>query len=347
MSLSSSRLRNRVFVAPVLALVMGGSPAFAAEGRVRGSSMTSEAPPSTRRADDRNRTPAVAEDTFDADPADPRRRHINDDDWFRDRGYRDEAGPFTGSINGDFPSAEVHDFVVANARAATARMIFRRAESALAAGVRNAKRRFEASTELKKALADEKAAHEAFNRARRDALAAVVATPKYQAILTMHQDLGEQIAARRLELQSFSQPTVLPVIATPGNPQASELFAMASLRMQVAGSARAMEREAIEANQALLDARSRLVDAAGRVSEIRQEFDNSLREDPDLLAARRVLEDARIGKVATAAYLRGSMLAAEEAVDFAWYLHRRDAQVAYDPYYDGYYGYGRYGSYWR
>jgi hypothetical protein len=321
---------------------MGGGPAWGAEGRVGRASGNNV--PTTRRADDRSRAPAGVDDDAE-DPADARRRRINDDDWFRDRAFREEYA--SGSVNGEFPSAEVHDYVVANARAATARMVFRRAESVLSAALRGAKRQFEASTELKLALADEKAAHEAYDRARREALAAVVASPRYQAILTMHQDLGEQIVASRRELQSYGQRDTVPVIASPANPEAANLFAMASLRMQVASDARAMEREAEQASEELRAARVRLVEAARKVSELRQDFDNSIREDPDLLAARRVLEDARIGKVATAAYLQGSRMAADQAVDFAYYLHRRDAQVGYDPNYDGYYGYGRYGAYWR
>jgi hypothetical protein len=347
-SSSSSRLGSTCLVASVLALVIGGSPIWAAEGRVRRASSTSATPPpSTRQADDRDRPPAPADD---ADPTEARRLHVNDNDWFRDPSYRDDFNATGGSVNGEFPSAEVHDAVVANARAATARMIFRRAESALAGAVRDAKRRFEASAELKQALADEKAAHAAFDRARREALADVVASPKYRAILTMHQDLGEQILVRRQEMEAFGYRDTLPVIARPGHPESSDLFAIATLRLQMAGDARAMERQAIEASEELRLARERLVDAARKVSDLRSDFDNALRDDPDLLAARHALEDARIGKVATAAYLRGSLIAADEALDFAWYLHRRDAQVAgYNPYaYDSYFGYGRYGGYyWR
>jgi hypothetical protein len=347
-SVSSTRLCNGVFVAFVLALVMSGSPLRAAEERVRRvAAGPGDAPPPAMRqgADDRNRAPAGA---AGQDPADARRLQVNNGDWFRDRALREEFNPANGSINGEFPSAEVHDAVVANARAATARMIFRRAESALAYAVRDAKRRFEASAELKQALAEEKTAHEAFDRARRQALASVIATPRYRAILTIHQDLGEQIDARRREMESFGQGDVVPVMATPNHPDGSQLFAMASLRIQMVGDARAMERAATETSDELRAARTRLMAAAAKVSELRQGFDNQLRDDPDLTAARNALEDARIGKVATAAYLRGALIAADEAVDFAWFLHRRDAQVAYDPYYyDGYYSGARYGYYWR
>ena len=348
MSSSSKRLRSKVFVAAVLTLMTAANSIWAAEGRVRRTSMRTPAPPPATAKTDDQAVGAANDAAAPDDPVDARRQHVNDADWFRDRAYRDEFNPSQGSVNGEFPSAELHDAVVANARAATARMIFRRAESALGGAVRDAKRRFEASAELKQALAEEKSAHEAFERARREAVAEVISTPRYQAILSMHEDLGEQIVARRRQMESVGQGEVTPVIATPSSAETSDLFAMASLRMQVAGRARAMERDAIEKSDELKAARVRLMAAAQKVSELRQGFDDSVREDPDLIAARNALEDARIGKVATAAYLRGALIVADEADAFAWYLHRRDAQVGYNPYsYDGYYSSGRYGYYWR
>jgi hypothetical protein len=337
----STSSRNRVWGASVLACVIGAVaavPAWGAEPRVRPVADDDNDVPAAAPAQRNGQGLAAAEADGDA-AADARRRRVNNDDWFRDRAYRDGYARYgAGSVNGEFPSAEVGDFVLANARAATARMMFRRAESALSAAVRDARREFEASAELKQALADEKAAHDAFDKARRDALAQVVASAKYRAILSLHEDLGRQIVAHRRGLQSPGRQDVYPVIASPADPAAAALFTAAELRMQVAGDARAMEREAIEASDDLRAARSRLTAAARKVSELRQGFDSALREDPDLLAARRALEDARISRVTAAAYLRGSRLAAEEAVNFAYFLHRYDSQVAFDPYAG--YGYG-------
>src|SRR5215207_4607925 len=125
---------------PALALVLAGFAApvqgaprlgdedfevFAQEGEGE------EAGPATRRAEER--------------------RRANDGDWFRAPANQ---GPE------DFPAAEVHDAVVANTRAATARAMYRRAESALRAGVRGAVREFEQSRELKEAMAAEDRAYE-------------------------------------------------------------------------------------------------------------------------------------------------------------------------------------------
>src|SRR5207248_841995 len=64
------------------------------------------------------------------------RRRANDRDWFR---APVQQGPE------DFPSAEVHDAVVANTRAATARAVYRRVESEMHRAVRAAVREFEQS----------------------------------------------------------------------------------------------------------------------------------------------------------------------------------------------------------
>lgn len=283
--------------------------------------------------DDERAAPRRMRDEAMAEEREARRRRANEDDWFRDRAYREGY-----EERGAFPSAEMHDFVVANARAATARMMFRRAESALAAAVRQAKRSFEASAELKDALAAEKEAYAEYQRARQEALAAVVADPRYQAILSLHQDLGEQIVAQRRELIGSSGADAR-LIADPANRNGSgQMFNMAVLRLNVASDARVMEREAIEASEDLRAARERLQAAAQRISELRREFENSVREDEDLVAARQVLEDARIARVTAAAYLRGSRLAADEALDFAYYLHRYDDNIYFDPYFN--YGYG-------
>ena len=137
-------------------------------------------------ADEPDRGPATRED---------QRRRANDDDWFRapvrDGGYA-VAGP------ADFPSAAVHDAVVANAQAAAARAMFRRAESSLAGAVRSARRAFETSAELREALAAEQKAHENYQAARREALRDVVTNEKYQAMQDLRQDLSQQSWVRRL-----------------------------------------------------------------------------------------------------------------------------------------------------
>ena len=287
--------------------------------------------PATDAVDDRRDSD---DDRAAADDREYRRRRVNEDDWFRDRSlYGRDSG---GGDGRGFPSGEVHDFVIANARAATARAVFRRAESALNAAVRKAKRDFQNSQELKEALVAEREAWQAFQDARRDALATVVGDPRYQAILSLRQDLSKQIEARR---QALDAEGLAPVqVSFVSHPLGQDLLSLAEMRMSVASDARQMERAALEDNEDLRQARAKLSAANARITQLKQDFEVAIREDDDLRRAREVLEDAKIARLTATAYLRGAMMAAEEAVDFAYWLHRYDRTTHFDPY--AYYGYG-------
>jgi hypothetical protein len=92
--------------------------------------------------------------------------------------------------------------------------------------------------------------------------------------------------------------------------------------MNYSADARAMEQLALDTDAEAKDAQTKLRQAAARVSDLKTDFDEALRNDRDLLAARRNLEDARVARLTAAAYLKGASIAAEEALDFAYYLNR-------------------------
>jgi len=225
-------------------------------------------------------------------------------EWFRDPGYYGY---------GNFPTMELHDAVVANARAATARALFRRAENALNSAVRKAVRTFDGSSELRDAQHAEKDAWNAYATARRRALQSVLEDPKYRAIMSLRQELTDQIAYKRNN-RTYDERSDRQVM--------DDIMAMATLKMNYAANARAMEQLALESNAEAKDAQTRLRQASTRVSELRQDFDDALRNDRDLLAARQNLEDARMARLTASAYLKGATIAAEEALDFAYYLNR-------------------------
>jgi hypothetical protein len=249
-------------------------------------------------------------------------------DWFRDPTYYGY---------GNWPSVEVHDAVVANARAATARALFRRAENALNSAVRHAVRTFEGSTELRDAQKAEKQAWDAYTAARRRALQTVLENPKYRAIMSLRQELSDQIVYKR-NSRSYDERSDREVM--------DDIFSMATLKMNYAADARAMENLAIETNAEAKDAQAKFRQASARVSDLRKDFDEALRNDRDLLAARRNLEDARIARLTANAYLTGAKEAADLAIDFAYYLNRygQYTGVGYHDYRD-YYPYSyRYGA---
>ena len=277
----------------------------------------------------------------DAGPATRRqdeRRRANDADWFR---APVEQGPI------DFPSAEVHDAVVANARAATARAMYRRAESAMHASVRAAVREFEQSAELREAQSAEQRAYDALQDARRDALRFVVEDPKYQAMQDLRESLSQQIAERRegtRQAPADVAPGTTRLVSTKPaaplpRPRGDDVVAMATVKLRVGSDASAMEREAMADNEKVRQAKADLAVASAKVGALREGFDRSLRNNEQFKAARDELEEARIARVTAAAYLQGADLAAGEALDFAYYLHRYD-YYRYNHHYD--YGYGSY-----
>jgi hypothetical protein len=261
----------------------------------------------------------------EADRRDARRRRDRDSEWFRDPGYYGY---------GNFPSIEVHDAVVANARAATARALFRRAENALNSAVRKAVRTFEGSADLRDARQAEKDAYAAYTAARRRALQSVLEDSKYRALMSLRAELTDQIQYKRANR---------PIDERSDREVMEDVLSMATLKMSYASDARAMEQNALENDAEAKDAQTKLRAAATRVAELKRDFDDALRNDRDLLAARQNLEDARVARLTASAYLKGAASAAEEALDFAYYLNRysRYNGAGYRDYRD-YYPYERY-----
>ena len=278
------------------------------------------------------------------------RRRANDGDWVR---APMQQGPQ------DFPSTEVHDAVVANARAATARAVYRRVESDMHAAVRAAERQFQQSAELREAMAAEQRAYDALQEARREALRDVVGDPKYQAMQDLRESLTQKIAARRDG--AVPMGTAVPVAAGPrlvstelpgprGLPAADgDVVAIATVKLRLGADTTDMERDALAGNDRVQKARTELVAASSKVAALRESFDRSLRENEDFRRSREALEDARIARVTAAAYLQGASIAAREALDFSYYLHRydyyrynghRDYGYGYSPFRFGYPTYG-------
>jgi hypothetical protein len=305
--------------------------------------LTWSAPADAQDADRDNDRDAFAEDLPADDDRQALRQRANDGDWFR------APARFAGDVGPeDFPSVEVHDAVLANTRAATARAVYRRTESAMHAAVRSAEREFVNSKELREAMEAEERAYEAYEAARREALRDVANNAQYRAMLDLRRGLSDRIAGRhdlyreaaraytsrpsvRLT-SSASAPVALPPVA------GDELLAMATLKMKVGTDARDMEREALQANENVRKARQELAAARAKVSEMRKGFDEKLRGDEELTKAREALEDARIARLAAETYLKGANLAAGEALDYAWRLRRYD-YYRYSSRYDSYYPY--------
>lgn len=230
----------------------------------------------------------------------------------------------------DYPSMEMHDWVIANAMAARARAILASAESELNTTVRRVQQRFEHSDEYMKVATAEKQAYNDYVAARQKVLVSIGADPKYHAIMQLRDELGEQIVARRAAKDVSHE----------------EIMAMATLKMQYASDARAIETAALDADDNLRAARVRMVEASRRLTDLKAQFDYAIHDNPEVLLARHYLEDARIGVVEACALAQGAAISSNYALSYSWYLHRNDTSGLYGAYGpNGVYGAGA-SPYW-
>ena len=282
---------------------------------------------SYRRGDDRDYRRDDDRDSSRRDDRDSRR----DDDRGRYGGGNDRQifAPFSNTSSSgynDYPSHDINDWVFANARAATARAMFRRAENDVAAAYRRAQRNFERSKNYHEAVESERNAYDSYTLARQKAMRSLADDSKYKTLLKLRDDIADQLAYRRAQ-RDISK---------------DEILSMATLKMNYASDARAMEISAVSGDHAVSEARDRMIAASQKSSQMRADFDDSLRDNRDIISAHQNLEDARIALITAQAYLSGSSAASAAALDYAYYSHRAD--VGRDPY--GLYGSGYGSPYW-
>jgi len=233
----------------------------------------------------------------------------------------------------DYPAAEVQAVPAARARMAVARSEFDDAQSGLHLLIDQLKEDFEYSADLSAAMRNEKAAYERYINARGRVINQLTGNVEYRTLRNLCKDLNDRLYNLK------------------ANPEAnrSEIIATAELKLAYATKVSDMESDAIKSDSATQDAKTKLVDASSKVSDLRSAFQRSLRRDQKVVAARRDMQDARVARVASSAMLDGAIEAREIALDYAYWLHRRDPYTyrsignAYDPYYDSGYGVG-YGS---
>jgi hypothetical protein len=115
---------------------------------------------------------------------------------------------------------------------------------------------------------------------------------------------------------------------------------MASIRFDYASAARAREADALAKNDAVQSARRKLMDARNRVSQIRDRFNDDVRIDEDIVAARKSFWDAKINRIGAEAYLRGVLEARTIALNYASWVNKYNKYGQGYNYAGGGYGYG-------
>ena len=222
----------------------------------------------------------------------------------------------------DYPAAEVQAIPAAKARAAIAKMELLRAQAELNRGTRAAVRGFDKSDDVTKATNEQQQAYQQYQAAREKALQPLRDDKEYQAAQVMKDEIGKTIADKHAE-------------ATPDKPVSmSEIFPLAWLKLNYAMRMTQRESEALRHNADVNDARSKLASATNRVTALRTRFDQDLREDPDLVAARRAVFDQKVAMVAAQSYLAGLREARGIAIDYAYFVRRHNPYrvMGYDPY---------------
>ena len=225
----------------------------------------------------------------------------------------------------DYPAAEVQAVPAARARVAMARAQFDIAQSGLHQLIDQLKEDFEYSTGLSAAMRTEKAAYERYISARERAVRQLSDSVEYRTLRNLCKDLNERLYNLK------------------ANPEANrtEIIATAELKLAYATKVSDMESDAIKADSATQEAKTRLVEASGKVSDMRSAFQRSLRRDPKVALARRDMDDARVARVTSSALLDGALEARDIALDYAYYLHFHDPYTyRYSPNYYDSYGYG-------
>lgn len=223
----------------------------------------------------------------------------------------------------DFPSVEVQAVPPAHARVVELRWTMDMARRALMDTVDKLRDDFQASSEMQSAIRSRQLAHERFVAARTSALSEVRKDLRYKTLRSMASDLKNRI-------EELSQ--------TDAVANAGEIRAFADLRLEYSTKASGMEVDALMADSAYQEARTRLVEASQRVSQLQDNFNRSIKRNVEFVAARNLMSNLNIAYLSSDAYLQSAIEARNIALTYAYKLHYYDQYrytTAY-PYDDSY-----------
>lgn len=151
----------------------------------------------------------------------------------------------------------------------------REAQAALNRAILQARREFLESADYQNALFELRSASAEHRSARDAALASVRRSPQYLSIRikteNMHRDLE----------------------ATRGGPRGADAASRAASLLALRGELSAMEADVLAADDSYHDARYALIDANIRLASLRREFEQTVRSDPLIAAARERVAAAR------------------------------------------------------
>jgi len=239
--------------------------------------------------------------------------------------------PYRGYASG-YPAPEVQALPIAYARAVSTRAQQDVMLAELHSTVDRIREDFNYSPEMIAATREQYSAFDAYDEARRKVLEKLSGDPTYRAMISLVVTLKHKLEDERPGPK-------------PSEEDLERVLATATLKLSYASSASAMEVASLSADADVMQTHARLMEAAAKVNTMRADFERQIHRNPDFLAARRNLDDARIARLTAEAFLDGAIDARSTAMDYAYYLHRFD-QYSYTPSAIGYapypyaYGYG-------
>lgn len=242
-------------------------------------------------------------------------------------GERDQYGNINGPAStSDFPAALVAAVPEARARSAAASANYDRATSELGQAIARVQRELANSPEMREAVREEREAYAVLEEARAKALAPITGQEEVVAAESMRKNITQDI-----QNQNASR-----------NRDEAQVVAMATLKMEIASRIREKEALALATDPAVVQARARYIVATMKLSEIRAKNSDLVRNNAEVVATRRNLDDARIVNLASAAYVHAAIDARNIALNYVYYLHRWDFYRYTTPQYVPYNGGGYY-----
>jgi len=237
------------------------------------------------------------------------------------------ADPYRGYVT-DFPSQEVDVVPVARAQSARFRAEHDLAMRQLHRWIDTQWDDFTHSREYLDTVNAERKAQDDYARERDRVVKRLQGDSNYKTLLDLINDLNGQIENER------------PHGTNQSVEQLDGVVAVATVKMGYASTLSAMEAAALAADNAVQDARNRLVDASNRARDMRGRFSRSVRHDPDFVAGRSRIDGLMVERIVADNFLEGAVNARNIALRYSYYLHRWD-QYRNSVY--GLYGYGSYG----
>ena len=166
----------------------------------------------------------------------------------------------------------------------------------------------------------------ALDQARRDAIAGLQDDPQYQALLELESQLADRIAQTHRS----------------SDRDLDAVRAMAELAMDYSRQRREMEAGLLQNDTAIAGAQQRVRELGERTRTMEDEFDVSVRTDPDLLLMRQQLPLLKTEYLASGGYYDSVVRTANVATRFAYFNALAESGY-YTPYYP-YSGYPYYGG---